>query len=266
MKRSSFLKASIVGAALPSIMPGSSHASPANTQKNAKRQLYELRTYLLTNATQEKIIDEYLEKAAIPALNRLGAKHVGVFKEMKPAGQTKIIVLIPFASIDAFMELNDKLLKDADYQAAGAAYINAPATAPAYDRIESSLLYAFAKLPEMVIPANKDRIFELRRYESASELAGQTKIKVFNDEGEIDIFKSVGLTPVFFGETLIGALRPNLTYMLTYDDMAAHDRNWKKFGGDPRWQKIKAVPAYADAQIVSHITAVFLLPTAYSQV
>jgi len=266
MKRSTFLKASIAGTALPALVPGIASATTASTQKNPKRQLYELRTYQLTNATQEKIMDDYLEKAAIPALNRLGSKNVGVFKEMKPAGQTKIIVLIPFQSVEAFMELNDKLLKDANYQSAGAAYINAPATAPAYDRIESSLLYAFAKMPEMLVPENKARIFELRRYESASELAGQTKIKVFNDEGEIDIFKSVGLTPVFFGETLIGGLRPNLTYMLTYDDMAAHDRNWKKFGGDPRWQKIKSVPAYADAQIVSHITAQFLLPTAYSQV
>ena len=210
--------------------------------KNGKREFYELRMYKLANASQEMIVDEYLQKAAIPALNRLGSRHVGVFKEMKPAGQTKIYVLIPFQSLEAFIESNDKLLKDAAYQTAGSAYINAPAAAPAYDRIETSLLYAFSKMPEMAVPENKPRIFELRRYESASERAGQTKIKVFNDEGEIAIFKSVGLTPVFFGETLVGGLKPNLTYMLTYDDMAAHDRNWKKFGSDPNWQKIKAVP------------------------
>jgi hypothetical protein len=121
-------------------------------------------------------------------------------------------------------------------------------------------------MPKLEIPEKKERIFELRRYESASETAGKTKIKVFNDAGEIDIFKRVGLTPVFFGEAIIGSMMPNLTYMLTYDDMAEHDRNWKTFGGDPKWKEIKAVPDYADAKIVSRITATFLLPYDFSQI
>lgn len=89
---------------------------------------------------------------------------------------------------------------------------------------------------------------------------------MFNTAGEIDIFKRVGLTPVFFGETIIGALRPNLTYMLTYDDMAERDRNWKVFGSDPEWKRISAIPEYANAKIVSRITATFLVPTASSQI
>ena len=241
------------------------NAATQENNKKAKREFYELRVYTLANAAQENIVEEYFEKAAIPAFNRMGIKNIGVFKELKPAGQTRIYVLIPFQSMDEFMQSAIKLPADATYSTAGDAYINAPATAPAYERIESSLLFAFAHMPEIAVPEKKPRIFELRRYESASELAGQTKIKVFNEEGEIDIFKSVGLAPVFFGETLIGGLRPNLTYMLVYDDMAAHDQNWKKFGSNPKWQQIKAVPEYADAKIVSHISAVFLVPASCSQ-
>lgn len=121
-------------------------------------------------------------------------------------------------------------------------------------------------MPKLQVPANKKRIFELRRYESASEEAGKKKIKMFNDVGEIAIFKRVGLTPVFFGETLIGEMRPNLTYMLTFDDMAEHDKNWKAFGGDPEWNRIKAIPEYEDAKIVSRITRTFLDPTSFSQI
>ncbi|HUQ96864.1 MAG TPA: NIPSNAP family protein, partial [Chitinophagaceae bacterium] len=91
------------------------------------------------------------------------------------------------------------------------------------------------------------------------------KIDMFNNLGEINIFKRVGLTPVFFGETLIGGQRPNLTYMITFDDMAEHDRNWKMFGSDPEWKKISSMPDYADAKIVSNITATFLVPASFSQ-
>ena len=84
--------------------------------------------------------------------------------------------------------------------------------------------------------------------------------------GEIAIFKRVGLTPVFFGESLIGPFRPNLTYMLTFDDMAEHDRNWKTFGSDPEWKRISSIPEYADAKIVSRIVRDFLVPTEFSQI
>jgi NIPSNAP len=266
MKRRSFVKASLLSAAAGSIIPLENKAAVKGSNKNAKQELYELRVYTFKSAEQEKITEDYFEKAAIPALNRLGSKNIGVFKELTPEGQTKLFVIIPFKSIEDFVQASKKLLNDAVYIAAGNDYINATAASPAYERIESSLLKAFVHMPEIVPPAKKPRIFELRRYESATEMAGKKKIEMFNDKGEIDIFKRTGLTPVFFGETLIGALRPNLTYMLTFDDMAAHNNNWKKFGSDPEWKKISSVPEYADAKIVSHITSVFLVPADCSQV
>jgi hypothetical protein len=262
MKRRAFVKSSLLLTSLTGLVPA---AAKANTKKT-KQEFYEFRVYTIKNETQEKLIDNYFQMAAIPALNRLGSKNVGVFKELKPEGQTKIYVIIPFASLDDFLKVEEKLLKDASYQQAGAAYLTVPATAPAYDRIESSLLRAFVHMPRIDVPQNKPRIFELRRYESASETAGKKKIEMFNEAGEIDIFKRVGLTPVFFGETLIGGMRPNLTYMLTFDDMDEHDRNWATFLSDPDWKKISVIPEYTNARIVSRITRTFLVPTAFSQV
>lgn len=120
-------------------------------------------------------------------------------------------------------------------------------------------------MPQIMIPEKKPRLFELRRYESHSEMAGKKKIEMFN-KSEINIFKRVGLTPVFFGETIIGEMRPNLTYMITFDDMDEHDRNWKVFGSDPDWKKISSMPEYKDSNIVSRITRTFLIPTDFSQV
>jgi NIPSNAP len=266
MKRRSFVKASLLSATVSSIIPLENKAAMKEAGKNSKQEFYELRVYTFKSAEQEKITEDYFAKAAIPALNRLGCKSIGVFKEMKPGEQAKLFVIIPFKSIEDFILANEKLLKDAVYVKAGAGYLDATAVAPAYERIESSLLKAFEHMPEIIPPSKKPRIFELRRYESATEITGKKKIEMFNDKGEIDIFKRIGFAPVFFGETIFGALRPNLTYMITFDDIMGHDAHWKMFGTDPEWKKISSVPEYADAKIVSHITSTFLVPAQCSQV
>jgi hypothetical protein len=264
MKRRSFVKASLLTAASGAVIPQISKAAEALIKGDS--EFYELRVYTLKNEHQQKLVEDYLKDAAIPALNRLGNKNIGVFTELKPVDQTKLYVLIPYNSWADFLLVQNKLATDRIYQEAGAAYLNAPAAEAAYDRIESSLLKAFAHMPKLQVPAKKPRIFELRRYEHASEAAGKKKLEMFNDAGEIDIFKRLGFNPVFFGETLIGPFRPNLIYMVTFDDMDAHDRHWKAFGSDPEWKKISTIPDYADAKLVSRITPTFLSPAAYSQI
>ena len=265
MKRRSFVKTTLVTGTAAVIMPSMSIAakSPA-AKKNA--EFYEIRTYTLKDENQQKLVENYFETAAIPALNRIGVKNIGVFTELNPTAQTKLYAIIPYKSIEDFVNVAGKLEKDAVYKTAGGGYLMAPSSAPAYERIESSLLKAFAHMPAMEVPAKKARIFELRQYQSASESAGKKKIEMFNDKGEIDIFKRLGFKPVFFGETVIGELMPNLTYMVTFDDMEAHGKHWQSFGGDAEWKVISKVPEYADSLLVSKITATFIKPTAFSQI
>ncbi|MDB5117263.1 MAG: family containing protein [Mucilaginibacter sp.] len=265
MKRRSFVKTSVLTGAAAAIMPAISRAAIENA-KNTDMEFYELRIYSFKNDTQQSLVENYFKNAAIPALNRLGIKHVGVFTELKPTGQTRIFVITPYKSLDDFIKVNDKLESDQLYKDQGSAYLTAPSTDPAYIRIESSLLKAFSHAPKMEVPIAKTRIFELRQYQSASESAGKKKIEMFNTGGEIDMFKRLGFNPVFFSETIIGVARPNLTYMLTYDDMTAHNTLWKAFGSDPEWKKVRTLPEYADSLIVSKITSTFIAPTAYSQI
>lgn len=262
MKRRSFVKASLLTGAAATLIPATNMASPAADEA----EFYELRVYTLKNDIQQKLVEDFLKNAAIPAFNRLGSKNIGVFTELKPEGQTKIYVFVPYKSIIHFTKVNSDLDKDASYQKDGSSYLNAHATDPAYERIESSLLKSFAHMPKMALPGSQPRIFELRQYQSATESAGKKKIEMFNNEGEIDIFKRLGFKPVFFGETLIGPLRPNLTYMVTFDDMAAKDAHWKSFVADAEWKKISVVPGYADALLVSKITSTMIIPTSYSQI
>lgn len=238
----------------------------ADSPKNVKPQYYEWRTYLLKDAGHLAMVERHWAKAAIPALNRLGIKNVGTFKEME-AKEPRFFVLIPYASLEEFSGTMDRLLADKQYLKDGAEYLGVEATDPAYTRIESTLMKAFAGMPHLEVPKllGKPRVFVLRQYENASELAGKTKIEMFN-QAEIGIFRHTGLTPVFFGETIIGVNRPNLTYLLVFKDMADHDASWNTFRTDPQWLKLKAIPEYADAKIVSKITKTFLVPAEGSQI
>jgi len=262
MKRRSFVKASLISGAV-GMLPKSGTAKPA--AKKYATELYELRIYNLKDDDQQKTVENYLQNALIPALNRLGSSNVGVFTELKPGAHTGLFVLIPYKSVADFLRADERLAVDADYKIKAAAYLSAPLTAPAYNRIESSLLQAFTNMPKLEAPEHKQRLFELRRYESLTEAAGKKKIEMINDAGEIGIFKRLGFKPVFFSETIIGTYRPNLVYMVTFDDMDGHDRLWKAFGSDPDWVKLKTMPEYPDA-LVSRITSTFLLPAAYSQI
>jgi len=128
-------------------------------------------------------------------------------------------------------------------------------------------MLAFKGMPQVETPAKgPDRVFQLRIYESPSLKTGQKKIEMFNDGGELKIFREVGLTPVFFGEVLFGGKMPNLTYMLGFDNADAMKAGWKKFGAHPEWQKLRAMPEYADARIIRGITNIVCKPAEYSQI
>ena len=268
MKRRTFLKTSVATAGagtLASILS----ASAADKTDAPSREFYELRMYHLRRGPKQKLFDDFYKQAAIPAMNRAGISPVGVFSVAAGPDSPTMYVLIPYKSAEAFVTANDHVRSDPDYQKLGAEFINCPATDPSYVRVESSFMAAIEGVPKIEVPAgaaeNKPRVFELRTYESHSKKANKKKIEMFNT-GELPIFRRAGLQPVFFGETLIGSKMPNLTYMLVFDDMTAHDKQWASFVSDPEWKKLSHTPGYTDGEIVCNISNVFLRPTAYSQI
>jgi len=237
----------------------------ADASEKSPREFYELRLYHLRRGPKQKLFDEFYREAAIPAMNRHGIGPVGVFNLMSGPDSPTMYVLLTYKSIESFATAMDQVRADADYQKAGAEFINASPGDPSYVRVESSLMAAFEGIPKLEVPEKKARIFELRTYESHSKKANKKKIEMFN-KGEIAIFRRAGLQPVFFGETLAGTKLPNLTYMLTFENMAAHDKNWGVFVSDPEWKKLSTTPGYTDVEIVSTIHNVLLSPAAYSQI
>ncbi len=127
MKRRSFVKASMVTASFAAgIAPIVAKAyKNKDMEKKSGNEFYELKVYTLKNSSQQKLVENYFQHAAIPALNKLGSKNVGVFTEQQPEGQSKIYVIIPYNSAEDFIDVSDKLSNDVTYQQAGAAYLNA---------------------------------------------------------------------------------------------------------------------------------------------
>lgn len=239
-------------------------------QNDSAPEIYLWRQYILKQGTEARRVGDFLQHAAIPALNRLGHTPIGVFEGIAGVTTPTIFTLTPFASCDQLGTLEARLDADKDYNAAGAAYLDAtPADLP-YIRQEVSLLTAFPKWPKIVVPAataaKGPRIFELRTYESPTERAHRAKVKMFSEMGEIEIFRKAGLTPVFFSRTFAGPKMPSLTYMLVHENMAARDKSWSAFSSDPDWRKLAATPGYTDPDIVSNITVAYLRPAAYSQI
>lgn len=266
MKRRDFLKKTVAVSALAGISPIGLTPQAADTT-SAGREYYEMRLYRLKSATDRGLLDGYLEKALLPALTRQGIKPVGVFSEIEPKEGFGVYVVIPYPSLESYAATAGRLNADADYLKAGAEYLETPKTKPGFVRIDSWLMLAFAGLPKIELPSyckeGKPRIFELRTYESYSEVKAQNKVDMFN-AGEIDVMREVGLGPIFYGQALIGRDLPHLTYMTSAENLEAHKKHWGAFGGHPIWKKLSSDKQYADN--VSHITSQMMEPAPYSQI
>ena len=277
LPRRDFLKTSLAASAAAATLATRTDAASSSSSSAGVREFYELRAYKLKPGPWRAGLDTYLEKAVLPALDQRGIKNVGVFSEIEvnkpaatstPKADTPLWVFIPYPSLEAFVDVSAELNNDAAVQKAGGDYLRATKPNPAFDRIDSWLLRAFKSMTKMEVPAfsknrTATRVFEMRDYQSHSELAALNKMAMF-DEGETQIMRDLGMSPMFFGQALVGPDLPHLRYITSGPDLATHLANWKKFGPDPRWAKMKDDPKWANN--TSKNTARFLVPTSYSQI
>lgn len=265
MQRRQFLNSALAASALGSNL---SEAQTTSAPGSAG-EFYELRKYHLQSGPQQKLTDTYLAESLIPALNRLGISPIGAFNVELGPETPMLYLLLPSTSLQTLVTSDLTLSRDEAFVKAAAPFWAAPAKEPAYVRIESSLLSAFPGRPKLVVPpatAKKEaRVFQLRIYESPSNADHVRKVEMFHS-GEFDIFERAGFWPVFYADALIGPRLPNLTYMLSFPDIAGMNDKWNAFSSDPEWKKLVASPKFDYESIVSNITNLILKPTSYSQI
>jgi hypothetical protein len=264
MERRQFLTTSLAASAM-----SLTQQATAQTNSGGSREYYEIRKYHLQTGPQIKLTESYISDALIPALNRLGIAPVGAFHlDIGPDTPT-LYLLLPSSKLETLVTAELQLSHDEQFMKAAEPFWNAPATAPAFQRVESSLLTAFEGWPKLTPPASTathgKRIFQLRTYESPSSQAHVRKVEMFH-HGEFEIFQGAGFAQVFYGDTLIGPSMPNLTYMLSFADMNDLNAKWELFRTAPAWNKLRSSPRYNYEEIVSNISNLVLSPTTYSQI
>jgi hypothetical protein len=264
LERRRFLTSSLAASAVA--FAGKSETQPFTSRL---REYYELRKYFMQSGPQTKLTENYVSGALIPALNRLGISPVGAFNLTIGPETPTLYLLIPSTSLETLVTAELHLAQDKQFMQAAEPFWNASAKEPAYVRIESSLLIAFEGWPKLILPEataqHGKRIFQLRTYESPTNQDHVRKVKMFHS-GEFEIFAKSGSRQVFYGDTLIGPRLPNLTYMLSFTDLAEMNEKWAVFSNDPEWKKLSASPEFAFEQIVSNISNLILTPTAFSQI
>lgn len=237
-----------------------------NPQKVANTFL-ELKIWRLHNSAEDQStrLADYLEGGLTPALTRFGGALIGAFSNVIGQDGPYYVSLAQYPSLALFQESLEHLSSDAAH-VRELKKLSSGAPFP-FVRVESSLLRSFDGFPAAALPDKDEkrppRIFELRTYESQSYYTLTRKVGMFNN-GESQIFERLKMRPVFFGETIVGPRQPNLTYMLSFDDLASRDSLWHDFGSDPEWKALVAHPELKDPEIVANISNVILRPLTFS--
>lgn len=234
-----------------------------------KRAIFELRRYQMRNTPDAQVrrTTDFLRDAHLPAVQRAGGVLHGAFNSVIAPDAPFLLTLTSFPSLAAMEQSTARLADDRDYQKAADAYHTGPQVG--YGRMESHLYRAFETMPVVEVPSQEgrtgSRLYELRVYESNTPRSLARKVRMFN-EGEIGLFRKLGMVPVFFGEAIAGDRLPHLAYLLGYDDMAAREKVWTSFVTSPEWKKMSAEPGVSDAEIVSNISSSFLRGLPFSPV
>jgi hypothetical protein len=255
---------------VPTAAAAAGAALKGQTKSAAKPCVYELRIVHQRNTAdhQRERMNDLIKNATLPALEKYGAGPAGFFSNAVAPGGPFMMAIISYPSMAAMEDTRARMNADPKYVKQIEAFNAQPGLS--YERIDSSLLRAFPGVPAIEVPQDDGKrpgkIFELRTYESNNSATLHRKMKMFEEGGEIGIFRRLGMQVIFFAETIVGQNMPSLTYMLAYDDLAARERMWKAFGKDPEWLKLREQPGLSDAEIVSNISNILLSPLPFSPI
>lgn len=230
-----------------------------------------LESYLLKNGSQASRLASYFQNARIGMAERLQAVAPAlVLEALVAAHMPQVLAVSPLASLEELAGMRRKLREDRQAREAMAAW--EAGEEPPYEALDETVLEAAEYCPPLpqATPASGDagkppRVFELRTYHSPTERQLRALHERFAGP-EIKIFNRCGIHPVLYSSTLIGANKPNLTYLIPFDNLAAREKAWTAFGADPEWVKVRAESVARSGQISSVIQMSLFRAAAYSPV
>jgi hypothetical protein len=267
MKRRDFLATACIGGVVAAAF------SPVSAQETpAKYEYFEIRKMTIRGSEKLKRMIDYNNEVMIPGLKRIGIGPFGFMVDDQQLNQSRntelrdVYSFAPFRTMDELMGLRARFAQEADLVALSNEYQQGLSSkSPGFESQDRTLLRFFASVPKFEVPTQAaDRVFEMRIYRSFNTERNTAKIKMFEEGGEIEIFRKCGINPVFFGNAVFGTFMPNITYMTGYENPAAMTKAWDTFRAHPDWLKLKDDPVYADT--ATEIKKICLRPLPGSQI
>ena len=239
-------------------MSASQAAEPPRTR------YYLIQNYYLRNSTQLPRLNEFMSQGFLPAANKVNPGPKIFLEALVAAHMPQFVTIAGFRTAEEVASMRAALRQDAAYRKAFAAWEEGPE--PPYEHFSQTLLQATDFSPEIPAKAAETpRIFELRTYHSPTWRQLAALQERFAGP-EVRIFHRLGIFPVFYTETVLGANMPNLTYLTPFDSLAAREKAWDAFASDPEWVKVRKESIDRHGQISSVIQVTLLKATPYSPI
>ena len=248
--------------AMPALL-ATGAAAEADTGR--KTRFYVLERYQLEQGPQTSRIHDFFSKALVPALGRAYGGPQIYLEAIVAPHMPLVTAIFGVESPGQVWDIAKQIWADKDFvrafdqwESGGVPYVTTSAM----------LLEATDYSPEIVAPEKppeKPRLFELRTYHSPT--ARQHKALDARFAGpEIKIFQRSGIHPVFYTSTVFGPNRPNLTYLIPFESLAAREKAWNTFGADEEWIRVRNESVARDGQITAVIDLSLHRATAYSPI
>lgn len=225
-----------------------SHAS--FSQSSNQVDYYMIRIYHCNTTEQVQAVESFAGNTLKQFFASNGIRHIGIFIPLgnDTAANKKVYVWIPFPSLEK-MSLIDQRFSSLDpWGNDPILQLKGSSGQPPFHRVEVSLSVAFRDMkkynPVTSFPRSPDNIYEYRSYESATESLHLNKVHMFNEGGEIPLFKRLDFNALFYARVIAGARMPNLVYMTRFSNMDERNAHWKTFSDDPGWKALIAMDKY----------------------
>lgn len=231
--------------------------------QSASRAVFEMITAKLEFGPQSARLLNWLENRVMPFLLKQGFGPMGIFTVNVGSHIPSVVILRSHASLAAMQAAWERVAADSTF---GQTLDELEAEGPAFVSEDYALLEATTFCPPLTatppdMPQHK--VYELRIYKSATYRQHEYLHERFAG-GEIDVFHKSGIHPVLYADTVFGPERPNMVYLIPFDDLAQRERAWSAFGASPDWQKLRDDSIRRGGEIVRDITNMFLTPASFS--
>lgn len=220
------------------------------SQQSRQLDYYMVRIYHCSTIEQVQAVESFAGNTLKPFLKSNGIQHIGIFLPTNNDTLTnkKVFVWIPFSSFEKMTDIEQKFSSLDPWGNDPLLQLNGASGKLPYQRMEVSLSVAFRDMkrydPATSFTRSPDNIYEYRSYESPTESLHLNKVHMFNEGGEIPLFKRLDFNALFYARVIAGARMPNLVYITRFSNLDARNAHWKAFGDDPAWKALIAMDKY----------------------